>query len=108
PTTIEVSSEARKRASTISGLPGKATAVDTSTTGLIAGAPSMKANAAARARRGDPVAPPPSRDRDRGTLTTRQGDAGQTGRGHRQRVLSGQGPGQPARGGEGGDRARGG
>ena len=47
PTTIEVSSEARKRARTISGRPGKATAVDTSTTGLIAGAASMKVNAAA-------------------------------------------------------------
>jgi hypothetical protein len=35
------------RAATISGRPGKATAVDTSTTGLIAGAESRKASAAA-------------------------------------------------------------
>ena len=47
PTTIEVTSEATSRASTIAGRPGKATAVDTSTTGLIAGADSRKASAAA-------------------------------------------------------------
>ena len=47
PTTTEVSREARNRAATISGRPGKATAVDTSTTGLMAGAASMKARAAA-------------------------------------------------------------
>ena len=49
PTAIAVSSEATKRAATTSGWPGKATAVATSTTGLIAGADSMKANAAAGA-----------------------------------------------------------
>ena len=42
-----VASEPRKRASTIPGSPGNATAVDTSTTGLIAGAASRNASAAA-------------------------------------------------------------
>jgi hypothetical protein len=47
PTTTEVPSEPRNRASTILGCPGKATAVATSTTGLTAGAASMNASAAA-------------------------------------------------------------
>jgi hypothetical protein len=44
---MEVSSEPRNRASTISGCPGKATAVATMTMGLTAGAASMNATAAA-------------------------------------------------------------
>ena len=47
PTATAVTSEARNRAATTCGRPGKATAVDTSTTGLMAGAASMKAKAAA-------------------------------------------------------------
>ena len=47
PIATAVITEARKRANTISGLPGNATAVATSTTGLIAGAESRNANAAA-------------------------------------------------------------
>src|SRR5918993_214999 len=49
PTATAVASEARNRAATISGRPGNATAVETSTTGLMAGAASMNANAAAGA-----------------------------------------------------------
>jgi hypothetical protein len=47
PTATAAASEATNRAATTSGRPGKATAVDTSTTGLMAGAASMKAKAAA-------------------------------------------------------------
>ncbi len=45
--TAAVASEASSRASTMAGLPGKATAVAVSTIGLIAGAESRNANAAA-------------------------------------------------------------
>ena len=54
-------SDATQRASTIAGSPGKATAVATSTTGLIAGADSMNVNAAA------PDAPSPNSRRATGT-----------------------------------------
>lgn len=47
PIAAAVTSEASSRASTISGLPGKATAVAVSTTGFTAGADSRNANAAA-------------------------------------------------------------
>ena len=58
PIATEVSTEARKRATTISGRPGNATAVATRTIGLIAGADSRNANAAAGAtpRRSRPPA----------------------------------------------------
>ena len=56
-----VSSEATHRAATICGWPGNATAVATSTTGLIAGAASMNVNAAA------PTAPSPNSRRATGT-----------------------------------------
>ncbi len=56
-----VRSDARHRAATICGCPGNATAVATSTTGLIAGAASMNVNAAA------PTAPSPNRRRATGT-----------------------------------------
>ena len=47
PTTVAASRLARNRAATISGWPGNATAVETSTTGLIAGADSRNVSAAA-------------------------------------------------------------
>src|SRR5215211_1772021 len=47
PTAMEVPSEPRKRAATILGCPGKATAVATRTTGFTAGAASMNVSAAA-------------------------------------------------------------
>src|SRR5918997_496370 len=47
PITIAAAIEPRKRASTIRGSPGNATAVDTSTTGFTAGAASRKVSAAA-------------------------------------------------------------
>ncbi len=47
PITTAVASEASSRASTMTGLAGKAIAVAVSTTGLIAGADSRNANAAA-------------------------------------------------------------
>ena len=56
-----VISEATQRASTIAGSPGKATAVATSTTGLMAGADSMNVSAAA------PVVPSPNSRRATGT-----------------------------------------
>lgn len=49
PTTTAVSSEAVKRATTIAGWPGKATAVDTRTAGFTAGAASRKVRATAGA-----------------------------------------------------------
>src|SRR6201998_2019989 len=62
PMITAVSSDAPIRARTILGAPGNATAVATSTTGLIAGAASMKVKAAA------PVAPPsPNSRRATGT-----------------------------------------
>lgn len=45
--TSAVASEPARRATTIAGSPGKATAVATSTTGLIAGADKRNVNAAA-------------------------------------------------------------
>ena len=56
-----VSSEAIPRAATMAGCPGKATAVATSTTGLTAGAASMKVSAAA------PATPSPNSRRATGT-----------------------------------------
>ncbi len=47
PTAVAASRLARKRAATIAGRPGKATAVATNTTGLIAGADRRNASAAA-------------------------------------------------------------
>ena len=61
PIVTAVSSEATQRASTIAGSPGKATAVATKTTGLIAGAESMNVSAAA------PWAPSPNSRRPTGT-----------------------------------------
>ena len=59
--TTAVSSDATQRGSTIAGWPGNATAVATSTTGLTAGAASMKVSAAA------PAAPSPNSRRATGT-----------------------------------------
>ncbi len=61
PMTSAVSSDAVSRATTIAGWPGNATEVATNTTGLIAGALSMKARAAG------PAAPSPNRRRAAGT-----------------------------------------
>ena len=61
PITTAVASDARHRASTSAGWPGNATAVATSTTGLIAGAESMNVSAAA------PLVPGPNSRRATGT-----------------------------------------
>ena len=61
PMTIAVIRDAPTRANTICGWPGNATTVETTTTGLIAGAASMKVRAAA------PSAPSPNSRRATGT-----------------------------------------
>src|SRR5581483_2748020 len=86
PTTTEAPSPASSRPTTIAGLPGNATAVATRTIGLMAGADSRKANAAA------------------GVTPLDTGRAGRGRGGHREHRAPGQQPREQTGRHEGGDR----
>ena len=88
PTRVAAIRLARNRARTTSGRPGKATAVATSTTGLIAGADSRNASAAAA---GAPRATSRPGDRHRPALAARQRHPGRRRGRHGQRRAAGAG-----------------